>query len=285
MNTCIVDGTRNLQNSVHVESILERAKGEVELVIKLRDGQTVLRKLRQSGLLKCLFPRSRNSSLEAVLLNCAGGVTGGDHFSFSARTETNTTLTLTTQAAERIYRALPGEIGRIETNLEAGEGARINWLPQETILFDGCSVDRSLKIDLHERAELLMVEQLIFGRFEMGEVLNYASVLDCVEIRRSGIPIYVDRSRLLSNVQAQLDRPGIADGAGAIASLVYVAPDVEQQINILRQMLPNYAGASLIHENVMVIRLLGKDSKEMRSNVVPLIKHLNDGIIPKCWML
>lgn len=264
---------------------MARAQGEVSLAAKSRDGCTALRRLRQSGSLRCLFPRNAGHALQAVLLNCAGGVTGGDRFSVSARAEAGTTLTLTTQAAERIYRASPGEKGRIETRLDVAEGARVNWLPQETILFDGCSLERSLTVDLKEGAALLLAEPLVFGRLEMGETLTSAHVLDRIEVRRAGVPIYLDRIRLAADVQAQLDRPGVAGGARAMASLVYVASDAEAQLAMLRRCLPRHAGASLIHEDVLVMRLLASDGNEMRSRLVPKLNHLSHGGLPRCWSI
>ena len=263
---------------------MARAQGEVSLVAKSRDG-TALRRLRQSGSLKCLFPRSAGHALQAVLLNCAGGVTGGDRFSLSARAEGGTTLTLTTQAAERIYRAAPGESGRIESRLDVAEGARVNWLPQETILFDGCALERSLTIELQDGATLLMTEPLVFGRLEMGETLTSAHVLDRIEIRRAGRPVYLDRIRLAADVQAQLDRPGVADGARAMASLVYVAPDAGAQLEKVRRLLPRHAGASLIHEEMLVMRLLSRDGNEMRSSLVPMLNHLSQDGLPRCWSI
>lgn len=223
--------------------------------------------------------------MQAVLLNCAGGVTGGDRFSLAARAETGSTLTLTTQAAERIYRALPGEQGRIESRLDVAEGARVNWLPQETILFDGCSLERSLTVELQEGAALLLTEPLVFGRLEMGETVTSAHVLDRIEVRRAGIPIYLDRIRLAADVQAQLDRPGVAGGARAMASLVYVAPDAEARLATLRRSLPRHAGASLIHEDVLAMRLLSRDSNELRSRLVPVLNHLSHGGLPRCWSI
>ena len=262
---------------------MARAQGEVSLAAKSRDGGTALRRLRQSGSLKCLFPGNAGQALQAVLLNCAGGVTGGDRFSLAACAEAGTTLTLTTQAAERIYRASPGEHGQIETRLDVAEGARVNWLPQETILFDGCSLERSLTVELQEGATLLLTEPLVFGRLEMGETVTSAHVLDRIEVRRAGVQVYLVRVRLAADVQALLDRPGVAGGARAMASLVYVAPDAEAQLAALRRFLPCQAGASLIHEDVLVMRLLSRDSNEMRSSLVPMLNHLSHDGLPRCW--
>ncbi len=262
---------------------LPRMEGEVSLVVRAGDRGTTLRKLRHSGSLKCLFPRFIGTGLQAVVLNCAGGVAGGDHLLLNACAEAETTLTIATQAAERIYRARRGEKGSVETRLEVADGARLLWLPQETILFNGCSMERSITVDLQETATLLLSEPLVFGRIEMGEVLNSVDFKDRIEIRRAGFPIYLDLVHLSGDAQAQLDRPGVADGARAMASLVYVAPDAEMQCEVLRQMLPRHAGASMLHSDVLIMRLLARDSNDMRSSLVPILNHLSHDGLPRCW--
>ena len=77
-----------------------------------------------SGSSKLLFPRAKDA-LQAVYLNSSGGVTGGDAFEIEARAQENAHLVMTTQAAERIYRALPGETGRVDTRLTLEPGARL----------------------------------------------------------------------------------------------------------------------------------------------------------------
>ncbi|HBC09391.1 MAG TPA: urease accessory protein, partial [Rhodospirillaceae bacterium] len=76
-------------------------------------------------------------SVEAVLLNTAGGLTGGDVYGTEALAGPDAFLTLTSQACERVYRATGDQPARVETRLSADAGARLHWLPQETILFDG----------------------------------------------------------------------------------------------------------------------------------------------------
>ena len=262
-----------------------RANGEVSLDTKPGAGGTVLRRLRQSGSLKCFFPRNSGPGLQAILLNCAGGVTGGDRFMIYAHAEAGTVLTLATQAAERIYRARTGEIGRIESRLEVSENARVNWLPQETILFNGCSLERSLQVELHDDAALLLSESLVFGRVEMGEVLTSAFFRDRIEVQRTGVPVYLDLVHLEGDVRAQLDRPGGAGGARAMTTLVYVASDAEARLAVLRGLVPHRAGVSLLHRDVLVMRLLARDSHEMRSDLVPILNLLSYAGLPRCWSI
>ncbi|MCB2133095.1 MAG: urease accessory protein UreD, partial [Rhodobacteraceae bacterium] len=135
-----------------------------------RDGIGRLQGLRQAGSLKLLFPRPVGRGIEVVAVNTAGGITGGDRFGIRAEAGAGTLLTVTTQAAERAYRAQQDEVAAVENRVIAEAGAEVRWLPQETILFDRCALRRRLRIDLAPDARLLAAEPLIFGRAAMGEV-------------------------------------------------------------------------------------------------------------------
>lgn len=245
----------------------------------------MLNRLGQAGSSKCLFPRGAPGGMDVVLLNTAGGVTGGDCFSITLNAAAGTTLTCTTQAFERAYRAQPGETGTIDTQLNIEAGARIHWLPQETILFEGSALRRRLRIDMAHGASLLMVEPLIFGRAAMGEVLGDVSFNDRIEIYRDQKPLYLDALNLSGDVTAHLNAPFVGDGAGAMASLVYVAADAEAHLDAIRALLPETAGASLIRDDVLVLRLLAQDSFALRQTLIPVLHRLNNDTLPRCWMI
>lgn len=252
--------------------------------VQARDNASCLKGLRQSGSLKALFPRSSGPDFQAVFINTAGGITGGDRFKLDANAGSNARLTLTTQAAERAYLAQSGQVGNIQTHLSVGSGGRLNWLPQETILFQGCALKRSLQIEMADDAALLMVEPLVFGRKAMGETLTDASFCDRVEIRRQGQLIYYDAIKLSGDVFAKLARPHTAAGAGAMASLVYVAKDAENLLEDVRALLGATAGASLIHDDLLVMRMLAGDSYLMRKTLIPVLNLLTNDNLPRCWM-
>ena len=127
-------------------------------------GATRCADLRQEGSFRVLFPRVHAGGVEAVMLNTAGGITGGDHFTVEAEAGADAFLTMTTQAAERIYRAKGDSFGKFETHLTIGSNARFNWMPQETILFDGSALARRLNVSVTDTSTFLMVEPLVFGR-------------------------------------------------------------------------------------------------------------------------
>ena len=260
--------------------------GAGSVVVQRNDqGQTKLEKLRQSGSLKLVFPNTYRHDAEAILVNTAGGVTGGDQFELMAEVGANATLTLTTQAAERAYRAQSDEVARINTKLTVKEGARLNWLPQEMILFDRCALRRSLFIDLAKDASLLMVEPLVFGRAAMQERLIDIYFQDRISVTRCATPLYRDGMDLRGDVSQHLARPAIANGAGAMASMVYVAPEAAGHLATIRAMLPKAAGASMIAPDVLVMRLLAADSFELRKSLIPVLDHLTHNTLPLSWRL
>lgn len=251
---------------------------------KARNNGSHIDGLHQAGALKVLFPR-QNSALQAIVINTAGGITGGDDFRVDATAGTGSALQVTTQAAERVYRAQLGQTGRMQTHLRVKDGARLHWLPQETILYDGAALRRSLSVELAATARFLMVEPLIFGRFAMGEELHDLRFDDRIEIRREGQPLYRDGIRLHGDVARQLDRPAIAAGARAMASLVWVAPDAEAHLAPLREIIGPLGGTSLLRHDLLTLRLLAPDGYGLRQALLPVLDRLTDNQLPSSWRL
>ena len=262
-----------------------RARGELHLVLRETPRGTELETLRQAGSLRALFPRGAARSRQVVLTNTSGGVTGGDAFRTRIEAQAGARVTVTTQAAERAYRAQPGQTGRIETRLAVASGARLDWLPQETILFEGSALLRRLTVDLAEDASALIVETLIFGRAAMGETVHSASLDDRIELRRNGRPIWLDRIRLKGDLAAQLARPAVANGGRAVATLVFADPAAEVRLDALRALLPETSGASLVRPGLLAARLVAADGFALRQSLVPALNLLHDDTIPRPWML
>lgn len=237
-----------------------------------------------------LFPHAnyangRTSALQAVLLNTAGGITGGDRFSVHAEAGQDSHLTLTTQAAERAYRSIDAKPGQLETTLTLAENAQLDWLPQETILFDGASLSRNLTINMHDTARFLMVEPLIFGRTAMGETVQKADIFDRITLYRGNDLLFADRVKLTGNIQAHLDRPSIAGNARAMATLLLAAPDAERHLAKLRDLLPATAGASVIRDGLLFARILASDGHALRQSLIPALTLLHGADLPRTWML
>lgn len=254
------------------------------LSAKRLGARSVIDGLRQAGAMKALFPRG-DAMLQAICINTAGGVTGGDQLSLTAHAGPGAALGLTTQAAERAYRSRDGDFGTVESTLSVAEGGVLHWLPQELILYDGCALRRRLTVDLAGDARLLLVEPVIFGRAAMGEQLTDARFHDRILLRREGRPLYRDGLRLEGDIGRQLARTPVAAGAGAMASLVYVAPDAEAHLGAVRANLPATGGASLLAPDVLVARLLSPDSHALRQHLLPLLDRLSGDTLPVSWRL
>ena len=253
------------------------------------DGQSVLADLRHSGCLKALFPRGPADRLSAVLVNTSGGITGGDDLRITGRVGKDSRLSITTQAAERIYRASGSVPGQIRTRMDISPGGRLDWLPQETILFDDARLDRTLRIDLAEDARCLLVETLIFGRTAMGEHVSRLNLSDRIEIWRDGNPVFIDRMRLSGDAASILRGKAVGKGAVALASIVMAtgpgSSEVNTRLEQVRPLLTTDCGASVIRPGLLFVRLAASDSFELRRTLIPLLALLNDGPLPRTWMI
>lgn len=267
------------------EASQPRARGQVRVSAKLRDGRSVIDWLAMSGSMKALFPRTDTTALDTMLINTAGGVTGGDRFFIEMDAGPGTELTVTTQAAERAYAVRGETAGRIETHLNVAGDARLNWLPQETILFEHMNFERSLTVDLAPGARFLMVEPIILGRVAMGERIRSGRFRDRVTIRLDGQPIYLDGVALTGDVDAQMRSAATMNGARAMAALVYVGADAEAWLEPMRRLMPETGGVSLQSPDLLNCRIVADDGFALRRALVPAIRLLNDDEIPRPWML
>jgi urease accessory protein len=263
---------------------LQRAAGVAAITVKA-DPHTRLDRLYQDGCAKIRLPTDPAATgLEAVLINTAGGLTGGDRLAWTATAGEGAALTLTTQACEKIYRARDGR-AQVATTLTAGPAARIDWLPQETILFDGAALARTLTADLAQDATLLAVEAVILGRTAMGETLRWGQLRDRWRIRREGRLIFADDFALAGPIAAIAAQPPVLAGAAAFATLLLAAPDAERFLAPLRQILGPAAGAS-VFDGKLVCRIVAPDGLTLRRTLIPALQLLRRGRpCPRVWRL
>ncbi len=218
------------------------------------------------------------------MLNTAGGITGGDRFDVRVTAEAGTSLTLTTQAAERAYRALSGR-GRVCTGLHIGAGAQVHWLPQETLLYDQSALQRSLDVTMEEGATALLVESVIFGRAAMGETVTELALQDHITLHQDGRILFTDRTHMCGDAHAQLSRTAIGQGAGAMATLIYTGPNAGDLLDAARALIPDTGGLSQPAPDVLFARLLAPDGFALRQALIPLIAQFRDDPLPRPWMI
>jgi urease accessory protein len=262
---------------------LQRSFGQLAVSLKRRGPHSVLDGLRQAGCLKARFPRPDDPRwLNVVTLNTSGGIAGSDALDSRFVVGAGARATIASQAAERFYRALPGTpASNVTTRIAVADGGAVEWLPQETILFDRCAVRRRLHIELADNAWFLGLESLVFGRAAMGEVVEHASLHDLYEVHRGGRLLLHDAIRLEGEVAAILRRPAIADGARAVATLVYVASDAETMLDPLRGL---GLGASA-WDSMLIARMLAADGATLRAGVINALRVLRGGRpLPRVWL-
>lgn len=263
---------------------LQRAVGHARVSFRRRGGATVLDRLYQEGAAKVRLPRAAAGVPEAVLINTAGGLTGGDAFTTDVALASGSRAVLTTQACERVYRST-GAAAEVRTRFSAGAGARIDWLPQETILFDGGRLSRRLDVDLAEDAELLAVESVIFGREAMGETVENGCFRDRWRIRRDGRLVFADDLKLDGGIAALLARPAVLAGGRAMATVLYAGSDCERLLEPVREAVGDAGGASAWKGN-LVARLAAADGFSLRRSLIPVLSALTAGRpLPKVWQL
>jgi len=267
------------------EPLLQRARGHGRITSQLRDGVTALATLYQDGCAKIRLPNTHSPAMEAVLINTAGGLTGGDHMQWEASTIAGSTMVLTTQACERIYRST-GANAKVETRLCVGAGAHLDWLPQETILFAASKLDRRIDIDLAEGASLTAVEAILLGRDAMGEDARDAYLRDNWRVRRNGRLIHAEAT-LLTGAGNERDGLPLLAGARAFATILHVHADAARRLDVVRALLPadGRIAASVIGER-LVVRALADSGLALRRMIVPILAELSGaGHLPRLWHL
>ncbi|NKE46661.1 urease accessory protein UreD [Roseomonas frigidaquae] len=231
----------------------QRARGRAELGLVASPGGARIAHLYQSAPLRVLFPDADpDEPKQAALVNVAGGLAGGDALQSAITLGRAARFTATTPAAEKIYRSLGPET-EIAAQLTLDANSTCEWLPQETILFDGARLRRSLDIALAPDARLLAVEMLVFGRAARGEVFAHGAVRDRWRIVRDGRLLWVDALRLDPGA---LGHRFTLDGAGAMATLVLAMPEALAHRELARDLAQG--GAGLVAPGLLVARWLGE---------------------------
>jgi urease accessory protein len=260
-----------------------RARGAVKFDVALVDGVTRRRALHESGSLRVRFPSPEGQGLSAVFVNPAGGIAGGDRFEFDIAAGEGTRLTMTTAAAEKIYRS-HGPEAQVDITLSAATGAHLAWLPQETILFDQARVSRKIEIDLAETASLLLCEMVVFGRAAMGETMRTGRFIDRWRLRRGGRLVFAETVRLDGNIGATLRRRAVAN-AGAAIGTALIVPGNEATVTRLRAASGEFGGEVGISSwnGFAMARFCAQDAAKLRADMIAVLGHAGSAL-PRLWL-
>ena len=222
-----------------------RAVGRIALSVKAAGELTRRARVHEEGPLRVRFPTAHAGEAEAVLVNTAGGMAGGDRYALDLDVGAGARLAITTAAAEKVYRTL-GPDTTIDVTLSVDAGGELAWLPQETILFDGARLRRSIDVALADGARLLLarghgVRPLRHGRERC--------TMDCcstagASAAPAGCCIW-RASGSTGAIAEKLAAPAIASGGVAMATVLAVPGD-DAPVEAVRRHGHQFRGRSAL---------------------------------------
>lgn len=264
-----------------------RSQGALDIAFRRRAGRTAIDRAFQSGCLRMRLPRveSREERPCAILINTAGGVAEGDRLDQRIAWGEDTVATVTTQAAEKVYRALATGCA-ISTELTVARGASAEWLPQETILFDSARLRRDVRIVLADNVTFLGLEAVVLGRTAMGETVRSGALRDRMRIWRNGRLIYADTLALDGEIAALMSRAAIGGGAKAMAVIVHASARAPALLDPVRDVLSDTRAlaAASCWNGLLAVRLLAPDGETLRHDIALALAALREGRpLPRVW--
>jgi len=259
-----------------------RAVGSLRFSVKEVAGKTRRAEVHEAGSLRVRCPGAPAAELEAVLINTAGGIAGGDRFDLDIAAGQDSRLVVTTAAAEKVYRTL-GPSSEITVRLDVAAGAALAWLPQETILFDRARLSRTIDVSLAPDARLFLAEAIVFGRSGMGEAVEEGALFDRWRVRHDGKLIYAESARLDGAIAARLAEPAVAKGGVAVAT-VLIAPGDDTAVEKVRALDDQFVGevGASAWNGLAAVRLCAPDGAALRHDLVHVMTALR-GTLPRIW--
>lgn len=262
---------------------MQRVKGRAHVVV----GPRGLSDLAQSGSAKAMLPRVHSPVPEVVFLNTSGGLTGGDVLDYTLEAQDGAALTGASQTAERAYASTAHAVpATVDIRLKAGQGATLNWLPQETILFEGAALERTTRAEIATDARLLFVESVVLGRAAMGETLSRLHFRDRREVIRGGRLEYLEPFEITTETLASRDHSVTLAGARSVATVGLFDQGAEDFVDALRALHVDGVQAGVSGWNgKLVIRAMAADGYPLRRYVARAIEKLTRGSLPRVWQL
>jgi urease accessory protein len=275
----------------HPVSDLQGARGLCRIVVGgAEEGNKIIDVFQRSPL-RMIFPQSSEAGVkEVVLINTAGGIAGGDRLECSVTALPNAFIAVTSQTAERVYRAL-SEPARVLTKLKVSDGARLAWFPQETIIFNWARLHRETEVEISPGAELLALDWLVFGRAAHGEQIVGGRLSDQWRVKKDGRLIWADTFNVGEEVFPHLKRRALLGNCKAIATLIYFGPGMHKRLELLRDIsgsLDCLCAATSV-SGLIIVRLAADSSSNLRLALHDLIDQLGPEFgsgpfrVPKMW--
>ncbi|WP_066703983.1 urease accessory protein UreD [Celeribacter ethanolicus] len=262
---------------------LQRVRGRAHVMMGARG----LKDLYQQGSAKAMLPKVHSAVPEVVFLNTSGGLTAGDRLDYRLEVEGDGALIGTTQTAERAYASVAGGAdAEVSVSLHAGAGARLDWLPQETILFETARLTRRTTAQIAGDARFLFSEMVVLGRAAMGETIETLHLSDRREIHRAGRPEFIEPLEIDAGLLALRDNPALLSGARAIATVGLFAPGAEALADLVKPIQHEGVTAGVSGWNgKLVIRAMAPDGYPLRRYVAQVLKTIRQTDLPRVWQM
>jgi urease accessory protein len=270
---------------------LQRADGYGRLALSGSEDGTRIEDVFERSPIRIMFPRTGSHPVEeAVIINTGGGVAGGDRLECSVAALPGASIAVTSQAAEKVYRALY-EPAHVVTRLKAHRSAKLAWLPQETIVFNFARLQRTTEIELFAGAELLALEWLVLGRAAHGEVVVGGNIIDSWRVKRDGRLIWADSLRIADEVFPHLNRKALLANGKALATLIYFGPHLEKRLDFLREIIPSLGCncAATLVSGLIVVRFAAEESSDLKLALRSFLEQFGPELgcgpfrVPKMW--
>lgn len=268
-----------------------RWQASLQLRFGVRDGRSLLSERRHHGPLqvqRAFYPEGP-SPCHAYVLHPPGGLVAGDVLEIDVAVDAGAAALLTTPAATKVYRGDDRPPATARQRLAVAAGATLEWLPQETILFDGARADLETRIDLAEGSAFVGWESLCLGRPSVGETLSRGFCRQAIELWRSGRPLCLERARLDGAAPVLQAAWGLA-GAPVTATF-FATPASAACLPAVRAVdLPaGDLGSATLLDDVLVCRYLGPSAERARHYFSRIWQLIRPSVIgrpahpPRIW--
>ena len=264
-----------------IQKKLEKSKGRLEVKIKDQN----LQKLYQQGSLKALMPDFHENLKQLMLINTAGGITSGDEYDYEFEID-NSNLCISTQAAEKIYSGF-GNPANLKINLNLKNNSTVFWLPKELILFNNCNLKRKIDFNLSKDSNLILCENIIFGRTSMKEIFEKGYFSDFWNINFDDKLIHSEAVNTNLIEKKNLNSFSTLNNNSAVATIIIVGKKFLNNVDDLSDILTNNENTTSNYsnwDNKLIVRLLSKDSYNLKFAIDKILSYFfKDSKTPKIW--
>ena len=264
-------------------------RAEIALGYERQGARSVLARRRHDGPLvvqKPLYPEGE-AVCHTILVHPPGGIAGGDELEISAGASAGAHALLTTPGAGKWYRSTGAWASqRVAFDIETD--AALEWLPQQTILFDDAMANMELCVDLGAGARYIGWEILCFGRTGSGERFSRGRCRVSTEIRRQGRRLWRERGEIRGG-SALMDSAVGLNGRTVCATMHAAAPGIgANTLMLARQAIDETIAVTLL-PGILIARALGDSSEMLRERFAQLWSVLRLAVmgreshLPRIW--